>query len=40
MPMVDLNAAIIFLAMMMKLHMEWDTLSKELGIKSCINNNC
>ena len=28
MPMGDLNAASTFLATMMKLHMEWDTLAK------------
>ena len=33
MPMGALNAAPIFVAMMMKLQMEWDTLSKERGLK-------
>ena len=32
-PMGALNAAPIFVAMMMKLQMEWDTLSKERGLK-------
>ena len=32
-PTGELNPAPIFVAMMMKLQMEWDTLSKERGIK-------
>ena len=34
MPMGSLNAAPTFLAMTMKLHMEWDTLAKERGFKN------
>ena len=34
MPMGDLNAAPIFVAIMMTLHMERDTLSKEHGLKN------
>ena len=33
MPMGDLNAASTFLAMRMKLKMEWDTISQERGLK-------
>ena len=33
MPIRALNSAPIFVAMMMKLQMEWDTLSKERGLK-------
>ena len=33
MSMGALNAAPTFVAMMMKLHMEWDTLTKEHGLK-------
>ena len=31
-PMGDLNAYPIFVAMLMKLKMEWDTLAKEHGL--------
>ena len=34
MPMGALNAALKFVAMMMKLKIEWDTLSKERGSKN------
>ena len=34
MPMGDLNADQIFFAMTMKLKMEWDTLSKQQGLKN------
>ena len=34
MPMRDLNAAPTFVAMMMKLQMEWDTLAKGRGLKN------
>ena len=34
MHMGALNAAPTFVAMMMKLQMEWDTLSKERGLKT------
>ena len=33
MPMGDLNVDPIFLEMMMKLQIEWDTLAKERGLK-------
>ena len=34
MPLGALNTALTFAAIIMKLHMEWDTLSKELGLKN------
>ena len=34
MPIGDLNAYTTFLATTMKLQMEWDTLSKERGLKN------
>ena len=34
MPMGDLNVAPKFVATMMKLYMEWDTLAKERGLKN------
>ena len=37
MPIRALNSAPIFVAMMMKLDMEWDTLAKERGLKSILS---
>ena len=34
MPMGDLNGSPTFVAMTMKLHMEWDTLAKQRGLKN------
>ena len=37
MPIRALNSAPIFVAMMMKLDMEWDTLAKERGLKNILS---
>ena len=38
MPMGALNEFPTFVAMMMKLKIEWDTTAKERGLKICIKN--